>query len=262
MVGKEGPSRPEIGQVRGQIHGPVERAFTLLQAVVAANGAVGVRELGRRTGLPRSTTSRLLTQLRELGMIERTADGLVVPGSALATLAVGGGSPPLLRDRLRPLSMALADEFGESVALAVDDGDAVLYVLQIDGGSAVKAPDVEAERHPYHVVAHGLALMAWWDEERLDAYIEEPLWSATSASIADADGIRKRLAQIRDDGFVWTIEEFDEEVNGLAVPVIEDGRVVASVGVYGPSYRLSPDVQTDMASRLVDLVADTTPGVR
>ena len=261
MAGKEHPSRPEVGLIRSQAHGPIERAFTLLQAVVAADGAVGVRELGRRTGLPRSTTSRLITQLRELGMIERTADGQVVPGSALATLAVGGGPPPLLRDRLRALLVTLADEFGESVALAVDDGDAVLYISQIDGGNAVKAPDVEAERHPFHVVAHGLALMAWWDEDRLDPYLAEPLWSATPTSITDAKRIRRRLSRIRDDGFVWTIEEFDEEVNGLAVPVMEGGRAVASVGVYGPSYRLSPDRQTDMAARLVDLVADT-PSLR
>ncbi len=235
--------------------GPVERAFGLLQAVVAAGEPVGVRELGRRTGLPRSTTSRLLNQLNELGMVERSGDGMFGPGSALATLAVGDDTAPLFRDRLRPLLATLADEYGESVALAVDDGDAVLYVAQIDAASAVKAPDVVDERQPFHVVAHGLAIMAWWDDDRLERYLAEPLVSATTSSMVEAEQIRSRLARVHQDNFVWTVEEFDDEVNGLAVPFFEDGRVLGSLGLYGPSYRFSPDQYPDLAADLVEIVA-------
>lgn len=230
--------------------GPIERAFILLQAVIAAGGPVGVRELGRRTGLPRSTTSRLVTTLAELGMVERTAEGMVVPGTALATLAVDGGLAPLLRDRLRPLMTALGNEHGESVALAVDDGDAVLYVAQIDALSAVRAPDVQSERHPIHVVAHGLVLMANWPADRLDRYLHGPLVATTARSQTDPDRLRSRLARICVDGFAWTEEEFADEVNGLAVPVVEAGTVVASIGLYGPSYRLSPEAQPDLGPSL------------
>ena len=236
--------------------GPVERAFAVLQAVVAAGEAVGVRELGRRTGLPRSTTSRLLNQLCNLGMVERTAEGAFGPGSALATLAVSGDSAPLFRDRLRPLLAGLADQYGESVALAVDDGDSVLYVAQMDANSAVKAPDVVDERHPFHVVAHGLVIMAWWDDDRLDRYLSAPLAAATTASMSDPDEVRARLEQIRSDFYVWTTEEFDNEVNGVAVPVFEDGRVLGSLGLYGPSYRLSLDRYPTLAEDLVELVSN------
>jgi len=241
--------------------GPVERAFTLLQAVVSADGPVGVRELGRRTGLPRSTTSRLVSQLCGLGMVERTADGLVVPGSALATLSVRGGPQPLLRDRLRPLLNTLLDDHGENVALAVDDGDAVLYVSQIDSHKAVKAPDVRAERHPFHVVAHGLALMAYWPRRRLADYLQGPLVGPTAESVTDPAAITERLGQVRADGFVWTIEEFDAGVNGLATVIERDGEPLASVGVYGPSYRLSPEHHPDLAQRLVQTVRGQTPAL-
>ncbi len=233
----------------------------MLQAVVAADGPVGVRELGRRTGLPRSTASRIVGQLGAMGMVERTADGLVVPGSALATLSVDGPSP-LLRDRLRPLLAGLADEFGESAALAIDDGDALLYISQIDADNAVTAPDVEAERHPFHVVAHGLALMAHWPADRLDAYLARPLSSPTDSSVVDPAKIRGRLTRIRTAGHVWTEEEFDVGVNGLAVPVMGGDGPVASIGMYGPSYRLSPSACPGLAETLMETVASQTVDLR
>src|SRR5690349_8988735 len=66
----------------GFAEGPVHRAFGLLQLVVAAGEPVGVRELARRAGLARSTTSRMLAILAELGMVERTPDGGARPGAA------------------------------------------------------------------------------------------------------------------------------------------------------------------------------------
>ena len=41
----------------------IERSFLLLQLVAAAAEPLGVRELGRRSGFPRSTVSRLAAQL-------------------------------------------------------------------------------------------------------------------------------------------------------------------------------------------------------
>ena len=254
MTATEGPSTA----VETGTPGSVERAFALLQAVVAAGEPIGVRELGRRAGLPRSTASRLIATLAELGMVERTADRLVVPGSALATLQLDGGPQPLLRDQLRPLLVELAELHPESVALAVDDGDAVLYLSQVDAASPVRAPDVYAERHPFHVAAPGLALMATWDDERLDRYLEQPLDAFTDASMTDPAALRLRLWDIRRDGFVWTNEEFDDDVSGLAAVVRNhSGDPVAAVGYFGPAYRLSPDRCPDLPGRLLSAITGT-----
>ena len=236
--------------------GVMERGFLVLQAVVAAGEPVGVRELARRTGLARSTVSRLLSTLEAMGMVERDGSGSSRPGTALATLAPAGGHPPLLRDQLRPLLVELVDTFGESSAVATDDGDAVLYLSQISSGSAVQVPSVSAERHPFHLVAPGLVLMAGWSEERLGEYLSTDLQRQTRHSVIDPTEIRRRMVEIRDAAYAWAEEELDEEVNGLACAVTSrDGRT-AAVSIYGPAYRLAPDVRPGLAQRFCDVVSE------
>jgi IclR family acetate operon transcriptional repressor len=232
---------------------PVGRAFRLLQTVVAAGESVGVLELSRRSGLPRSTVSRLVGILTELGMVARTADGAVIPGSALSTLQPGGRGASNLADQLRPLLTEIVQSFGENVALSVDDGDALLYLSQVIADNAVSVPEVTGARHPHHVVAPGLLTMAWWSDRELDVRLAAPLEPATSHSMTDPKAIRARLHAVRSDGWCWTDQELDVGVNGLAVPVLDGERLIATISLFGPSYRLNPDDRPTLAGELLEL---------
>lgn len=229
----------------------MERAFRVLQTVAAAGGPVGVREIGRRAELPRSTVSRLVGQLHELGMVQRTPSGDVVTGGAVTTLLPRTGPlEPSLEDRFRPLLLELVDRFGESAALTVDTPAGAHYLVQIPGPGAVQVPDSTGETFPFHVVAPGLALMAAWDDERLDAYLAGELDAPTRHSVIDPTTLRSRLAAVRSRGHVWTDQELDEEVNGLAVVVAEGVHTLAAVSLYGPAYRLNPTRRPELAAEL------------
>lgn len=241
----------------------MDRAFGLLQLVVAAGAPIGVRDLARRSGLSRSTTGRLLAILTDLGMVERTPDGAAVPGAGLATLTSSvAGSAPLVRERLRPLTVELVREFGENAAIAIDDGSAVLYVDSARTDTAVQVADPVGERIDFHLVAPGLVAMSTWSEARLAAYLAEPLAGATSHSVTDPEAIRRRLRAIREDGFAWTDQELDLEVNGLAAPVRSpSGSLVAVATLYGPAYRLSARETPDRGAALARLVAERLPAL-
>lgn len=238
------------------VSGPVERAFSLLQAVAAASEPVGVRELGRMTGLPRSTAARLAAQLIDLGMLARSADGKVTTGPAVATLQPSGGPVQAgLEDRLRPLLLDLVDHFGESAALTVDTSAGAHYLAQVAGPSAVQVPDSSGASLPFHVVAPGLVLMSAWNEDRLGRYLGKPLGTATPKTVTDADQIREQLADIRAAGFAWTDQQLDLEVNGVAAPVVDsEGTIVAAISLYGPAYRLNPIAAPELGGQLAGIV--------
>jgi DNA-binding IclR family transcriptional regulator len=238
--------------------GPVHRAFGLLQLVVAAGEPVGVRELGRRARLSRSTTSRTLGILADLGMVERTADGGARPGAGLATLTHRvDRSPAVLRDQLRPLAHDMQRAYDENAAVGIDDGGGFLYLASVRAPAAVQVADPVGETFTYHLVAPGLLVMSEWSDERLDRYLDEPLTAATPHSVTRPAAIRKRLKRIRHDGFAWTDQELDREVNGLATPIRDAGGVpIAVATLYGPSYRFAEALQPRLGADLAAFVAD------
>lgn len=256
MAETEAPSTTTGPVDRAATTGPVDRAFLLLQHVAAAAEPVGVRELGRRTGLPRSTTSRLAAQLVDLGMLTRRSDGELEIGPAVATLQSGSPGRPALEDRLRPLLLELVERFGESTALTVDTPAGAHYLAQIPGSSAVQVPDSTGASLPFHQVAAGFVLMTSWSAERLRAYVGQQLPAATPFSLTTATAIRNAVTVADADGHAWAEQALDLEVNGLAVPVHDDhGHLVAAISLYGPAYRLGPAVTPDLGQQLADAVA-------
>lgn len=243
--------------------GPVHRAFGLLQLVVAAGEPIGVRELARRSGLSKSTVARLLGILDELGMVERTANGAARPGTGLAALTRRvERSPAVLRELLRPLTTEMERIYGENAAVGIDDGDGFLYLDSARSQTAVQVADPAGETFAFHLVAPGLMAMAGWPADRLDRYLAEPLARPTAHSVTDPDAIRARLAAIRAQGFAWTDQELDLEVNGLAVPIRDAaGRRVAIATLYGPAYRLAADASPGLGPELAAFVAERAPGL-
>ncbi len=242
--------------VTSSVEGPVHRAFGLLQLVVAAGEPVGVRELARRSGLSRSTTSRMLGILADLGMVERTPDGGARPGAGLATLTRRvATSPAVLRERFRPLAVDMRRTYGENAAVGVDDGNGFLYLASARVPAAVQVADPLGRTYPFHLVAPGLVAMAAWPTDRLAEYLDDPLESSTERSVVRPAAIRKRLDRIRRDGYAWTDQELDLEVNGLAAPIVDAaGETVAVATLYGPSYRFAEELDPSLGREFSEFV--------
>ena len=250
-------ARSSVAHSSPSSDGPVHRAFALLQLVVSAEEAVGVRELGRRSGLSRSTTSRTLGILTDLGMVERTPDGGARPGAALAALTRRvEQSPAVLRDRFRPLAAEMRREYGENAAVGIDDGSGFLYLASARIPAAVQVADPSGQSYQYHLIAPGLVVMAHWPADRLAAHLASPLERATVNSVVKPAAIRRRLAGVRRTGHAWTDQELDLEVNGLAAPIMAPGgELLAVATLYGPSYRFAESLQPNLGAEFAAFVA-------
>lgn len=221
----------------------IERTFAVLRAIAEAGTSAGVSEVARRTGLAKSTTSRILSSLDELGVIDRLDDRYVI-GQGLASLTSGASSAGSLRDVARPYLVELADVLGESVALAVMDGPEMVYVDTALAPGVVRVQDWTGRRFPLHTTSAGQVLMAEWGADEIDAYGRSDLAIFTDRTLASLTAIRDRIRTIRRDGVSWTWAEFDDEINGVAAPVRDQsGAAVGAVNVSGPIYRFPGDRQ-------------------
>lgn len=217
----------------------VLRAFDVLQVLAAHEDPVPLAVLAEQTGLAKSTVSRLLATLESISAVGRGAmAGTYTSGPALAGLVGAAPSTSHLLGVARPYLDDLVERFGEDAALAVPDGMDVIYADQAHSPNPIQVPDWTRQRFAPHTVAAGFVVMAWWPAAKLDAYLASGPSPSTAATLTDPGAIRRRLADIRRDGYVWTSDEWIEGITAVAAAVVTaDGRLLAALNVFGPSFR-------------------------
>lgn len=230
----------------------VERAFTILDAVSARPDSLTA--IADRVRLPKSTVSRLLSTLEDVGAVERLDGPRWQVGPAVAELAGAASPQRSLVVAARPHLRALVDDLGEASGLSLPDGYEALYVDQVEAVQPVQVRDWTGTRAPLHSVPSGLVLLAEWPEDALDAYVARGLARMTPRTIHTTATLRARLAEARAAGAAWGREEFAEGITSVAAPVRNAaGRPVAAIHVHGPSYRFPASGREDeIAARVID----------
>src|SRR5258705_2338023 len=186
----------------------VDRAFAVLRQVAREPG--GISDVARAVELPVSTVARLLGTLESLGAVVRIGDsGAYGIGPGIRELVEGIDAAESLVTRARPVLAALVAQTGETSGLSVIEGDEVTHVDHAETTNEVTLRDWTGTRLPLAVVASGLVLLAAQPAPAVAAYLTRPLARFTSTTLTQPARIKRRLAAIRRDGYVWTIGEFD-----------------------------------------------------
>lgn len=231
----------------------VMRAFLILEAL--STGELGITEIAARSDLPKSTVARLTRTLEEIGAVERVDDGGHYRiGSEIVALA-GVASPTAnLVSLARPHLRLLAELTGEDAGFSVPDGYRSHYIDQVSSDNDIQVRDWTGARISMHATPSGLVMLATWPPERLERFLERPLEAFTDNTLIDPESLRKRLVDVRRDGFAWGFEEFTEGLNSVAAPVFDvRGRLVGALHVHGPAYRFPSDERIEsLGHQLID----------
>jgi DNA-binding IclR family transcriptional regulator len=217
----------------------IERAFSIIETVASKSDGLGMTQIANRVGLPKSTVSRILATLEQLGAVERLPEGEGFRlGSKMLKLAYQVPYGRHLDVLARPYLVELADATGESVSLCLPDGDQVLYKDQVQSRHHVQVREWTGMRFPMHVVSPGKVFLAGWEAGALARYLERPLVQYTPKTVADPSGLKAQLAEVRKQGYWWAIEEFEEGLVGVSAPVNDHtGQTVAAFNIFGPAFR-------------------------
>lgn len=150
----------------------LERGLQILRAFRPGGPLKSNSELAERTGLPRSTVSRLTQTLVSCGFLEHDdAAKAYRLGASILSLAETFITDSEVLPLAVPLMKALSDELRANIGLAVADGDEMVYLF------AIRRQDAGMPRHrttgyrvPTETTALGRAYLATLepdDRERL-----------------------------------------------------------------------------------------------
>ena len=224
----------------------VDRAVSVME-FLSRRGWSGVTEVARELDIHKSTAYRLLTTLRERGLVEQDAAtekyrlgfGLVLLARAVrADLDILGCA--------RPVCERLSERTRETVTIAVlEDDDAVVIHQSISRASALGV-DWTGRHTPLHATAAGKIFLAYMPEDQLQRILEGRLERFTENTIVDPASLKGHAKGILDAGYGYTVEELEVGLNAVGAPIRgADGTVVGAVSVSGPAFRLPPAALAD-----------------
>jgi IclR family transcriptional regulator, acetate operon repressor len=193
----------------------IERAAQLLVRVVESADPPSIGELSSDSGLPKSTTSRLVSALERQGLVQRLGErGRLRPGPVLLRYASRDASQTL-PELAAPSLRRLADKSGETINLAVPGADGVEHLAQEDTAHFVGVTDWVGRRVPFELAANGKCFLTFGGAGHAQS------------------------AEIRANGYATSIDELEVGLTAMAAPVLgANGFAIAALSISGPTVRL------------------------
>ncbi|WP_082468126.1 IclR family transcriptional regulator [Leifsonia sp. Leaf264] len=212
------------------------RQLLLLDSFSVGQPFLTISQLSRRSGLPLSTTHRLMTELADAGLVERLDDKSYRLGVRLWELACRTPGALGLRETASPYLLEAHSVVRQHVQLGIADGRDVLFLERLSMMDAVVSTTIIGGRLPLHASATGLVLLANHPPDALATFLAAPLPSYTEATIHDPRTLRKVLSDVRRQGFAVTDGHIHPSARGVAVPVVgAAGETVAAIGAVVPN---------------------------
>ena len=222
----------------------IDRALSMLELLGNENRALTLTEFYRRLKLPKSTLLRLLAVLERHGFVVKDARfGSYRLGLKLHELGNKAVAQVDLKERARPHLEKLVAVLQETANLSVLQGDSAIIIDRIEPSRALRVPANIGERfsHSLHASAIGKILLASLPEGDVKEVVgRSRLRAFTGNTITTFPGLLEELKRVRERGYAFDNEEAEAGLICIAAPIRDhSGKVIASIGVSGPTFRLS-----------------------
>jgi DNA-binding IclR family transcriptional regulator len=236
---------PDVDAEAGQPGGvqSVDRALAVLE-ILARVGQAGVTDIAEEMGIHKSTASRLLGSLVSREMVQQNSDrGKYELGFGILRLASSIPARLSLVREARPVLEGLAEEFKETVNLAVLRSNYAVNVDQAMGPSTLATYDWLGNVTPLHATSSGKVLLAALPAEERDGILKETgLPPRTPRTITNRKDLETQLIDVAREGYGVVKEEFEIGLSAAAVPVFNHlGTVIGAVSISGPAFRFDPE---------------------
>ncbi|WP_439852785.1 IclR family transcriptional regulator [Pseudomonas syringae] len=233
------------------------RGLGVVQAV--ASGARDLKEIARLIGTTRSTTHRLASCLVEERYLRVVPQVGYLLGPKLIELGFQAREEVPLAILARPYLDRLSELTGDTVHLAVREGDDVLYLHKNPGRNGPEMRSRVGHRMPLVRTGIGKALLldsavSEWQrlyEVSMPASGRNPLWPAHEQQTWEQ--LQSRREEYVQGGYAFDLEDNEPSIRCVAAPVRDASKqIVAGISIASTV----PYMPLEKMAELVPLIKD------
>ncbi|MBL4907968.1 MAG: helix-turn-helix domain-containing protein [Sneathiella sp.] len=237
MSENEKPAKSRTGQVQS-----LTRALSILNVIAENSPGLTLTGISRSLGLAPSTTHRLLTTLQEERYVQYDRDRSHWQ-IGMQAFVTGNGflSSRDLVTVARPFMRRMMEESGETVNLAIAEGDDVIYMAQVESREMMRVYSKPGNRVPLHCSGVGKAIMMLLDDRNIERIVSlKGLQKLTDKTISNLDSLKEELKISRVKGFALDDEEHAVGLRCVASVIFDEyAEPFAAISISGPAARIS-----------------------
>jgi IclR family KDG regulon transcriptional repressor len=214
----------------------VSRAFGILSLFTHSTPSLGITEISRSLNLPKGTVHGLTRTLLKAGFLQQDpATKKYHLGLKIYELGVILAATLEINVKAEGPAQQLTKRTHLVSRIAIWDGNSALITLNVDPRSYASFVHQIGPRIPAYCSAVGKVLLAFLEEQELDAYLDQTeLVPYTSKTITERERLVKELEKTRQRGYSTDQEETLLGLACIGAPLFgRGGRCEASISLSG-----------------------------
>lgn len=233
----------------------LSRQLSILDAFDAGAAFLTLSEIAQRSGLPMTTTHRLVNELVDERLLERLPDRSYQLGLRLWELAARTPRAMGLREIAYPMVQLVQNQVRQHTQLGVEGGHDVVYLERMSRPNAVVNATIVGGRISLGASAIGHVLLSDRPRAFLEEVVDAGIRRYTENTPQTLDELLEVVDRVREVGYSVAEGFIHPAARGMAAPIYgPDGRVLAGLGVVVPSGE-------PVNMRIVELLRNAARGV-
>jgi len=227
----------------------IEKAFDILEIFLSREDDISLSEIAKLCGQNVTTTHHIVLTLVKRGYLNQKQKRQKY---SLSTKFLQYSNVLNRRMKIRdiafPIVNALNKMVGESVNIAILDGNEAVYIEHIETDKTLRIFTQIGIRAPLYSTGVGKILLAYMSNDELQKFLNgNKLLPLTVNTITHRQRLKQELKQVRKEAVANDTEETEIGVRCIASPVKNSaGSVIAAISVSGPTIRLSKKIVNEI----------------
>ncbi|MGQ0841114.1 IclR family transcriptional regulator domain-containing protein [Actinokineospora sp.] len=218
----------------------LERGLSVILAFSDHHPKLTLGQVAELTGLSRPTVRRIVLTLERLGYLRVDGRQFALTPHVLA-LGHAYLSSLNLTEVARPYLEEVTRATGQTCSLATLAGADAVLIARVPDRPVLRMTPTTGTRLPAYATSTGRVLLADLRDAEIDGFLATAsMPPLTAHTITDPERLRAVLTLVRDQGWAFEDQEFEEGVRSLSAPIHEsEGRVVAALSMSVPARAVS-----------------------
>ena len=235
-------------------HQYINRIFSLLDCFSIEKPEIGVREAARMLNLSPSSCGRLLSELRDEGILLQNTETRTysLGGRVIRWAQIYTGSSDL-RKKAFPYMEILNSQTNETVTLYIAEEFDRVCIDRIESRQTVRVSEPIGTRIKIFTGSGGKSILAFRTQEEIERVFN---YARTISEYANAEDfftqLKDEMQLIRMQGYAVSHGEWNSDASGIGSPIFNDkGIPIGSISISGPTQRFMNKEMLDLYAKLL-----------